>query len=453
MLAWIPPTFAAAKEYSLDAGTAWTSGIGASFELAANKTYAINDIQVRQYDAAGNVSPAQGNAAVIQTLEPIAPPTFALHADTGSSNSDNVTKDATVDVQILPAATQWSYSVDGGSNWTHVTDTNVTSFELAADATYAAGAIQVVQRGADGTDSSPTVSTAAITTDNTPLVAPSAIALQLDSGASSSDGITNDATVNVTLGSDAQLAGWEYSTDGGVNWVTGVGASFELANNTTYAANKIQARLLDKAGNEGAVAKISSQVVTDMVGNTAVVTNIGNSNTIDLDFLYALKTSGEDVLASGTAEVGASVKVSLSADLHHTVTATDGTWSVNASSFHPSVNTDNEITFGSGSSALTLADNSTNTMSVEITDLAGNVSSVATKTYTVDTPGLKISESNNVVTVSGTATGKLEVSVDASGVATFARYNASGEKFTATTTVSDFYDKQLKGVTQGDPSS
>ena len=107
---------------------------------------------MRQYDAAGNVSPAQGNAAVIQTLEPIAPPTFALHADTGSSNSDNVTKDATVNVQILEAATQWSYSVDGGSNWTHVTDTNVTSFELAADATYAAGAIQVVQRGADGTD-------------------------------------------------------------------------------------------------------------------------------------------------------------------------------------------------------------------------------------------------------------------------------------------------------------
>ncbi|MDA9795972.1 hypothetical protein N9C22_06970, partial [Paracoccaceae bacterium] len=66
---------------------------------------------------------------------------------------------------------------------------------------------------------------------------------------------------------------------------------------------------------------------------------------------------------------------------------------------------------------------------------------------------LKIEESGNVVTVSGTATGKLEVSVDASGVATFARYDASGEKFTATTTVSDFYDKQLKGVSTGPSSS
>ena len=89
---------------------------------------------------------------------------------------------------------------------------------------------------------------------------------------------------------------------------------------------------------------------------------------------------------------------------------------------------------------------------MQITDVAGNLSSLVNQSYSVDTPGVKITESNGVVIVSGTATEKLEVSVNSSGVATFARSNASGDKFTTTTTVSNFYDKQLTGVTDGTPS-
>ena len=91
----------ASWEYSLDAGSTWATGTGTAFELVADTTYAVGDIQVRQSDAAGNVSAAKSNSAEIQTLSPIAPPTFALHADTGSSDTDNTTKDATVDVTLL----------------------------------------------------------------------------------------------------------------------------------------------------------------------------------------------------------------------------------------------------------------------------------------------------------------------------------------------------------------
>ena len=444
----------ASWEYSLDAGINWSTGTGTSFELVADKTYAAGDIQVRQSDAAGNVSAAKSNSAEIQTLSPIAPPTFALHADTGSSDTDNVTKDATVDVALLTEAIGWSYSLDAGANWQTGAG---ASFELASDATYVAGDIQVVQRGLDGTDSSPTLNTAAITTDNTPLGAPSAITLQLDSGTSSSDGKTNDATVNVSLGSDAQLAGWEYSTDGGVSWVTGFGTSFELSSDTTYAADKIQARLVDTAGNKGAVAKISSEVITDMVGDAPVTTTIANSKTIDVDYLYALKTLGDDEFAAGTTEANASVRVLLTENIVVETTADDaGAWSVNAQDFGVSIDADNKITLGTavgdGTTTVILADDQSYTLGVEIRDVAGNTSAIANTTYTVNTPGIVVSESNNVITISGTATGKLMVDVDASGNATLSRLNDSGETFTTTTTVSNFYDKQLKGTDSGTPS-
>ncbi|MDA8740268.1 Ig-like domain-containing protein, partial [Rhodobacteraceae bacterium] len=441
---------AAGWEYSLDAGTSWSTGSGTSFELADDTTYAVADIQVRQSDAAGNVSAIKSNSSQFKTVMPIAPPTFTLNADTGLSSSDNLTNDATVNVSVLAKASGWQYSLDGGANWNAGSG---TSFELAANTTYDAGKIQVRQLATDGTPSSAASNGSQIETDTSPLSAPSAIALNLDSGTGSyaSDGRTSDATVNVTLSSDA--VGWEYSLNGGSNWTSGSGTSFELAGNTTYAADKIQARQLDAAGNTSSAAKVASQVITDMVGDAPVISNIGNSNTIDLDFLYALKTSGEDVLITGTAEANASVKVMLSTSLTHTTTAnSSGNWSINASDFSASVNADNEITFGSGSSAIALVDNQTYNVAVEITDVAGNVSSAAGGSYTVDTPGIKITETGNKVTVSGTATEKLEVSVNSSGVATFARSNASGDNFTTTTSVSNFYDKQLTGVTQGTPS-
>ncbi|WP_170419681.1 BapA prefix-like domain-containing protein [Ruegeria atlantica] len=73
-----------------------------------------------------------------------------------------------------------------------------------------------------------------------------AVALNADTGTSATDGVTNDATVNVTLTSDA--ASWEYSVDGGTSWLTGSGSSFELADGD-YADGVVQVRQSDEAGN------------------------------------------------------------------------------------------------------------------------------------------------------------------------------------------------------------
>ena len=76
------------------------------------------------------------------------------------------------------------------------------------------------------------------------------LSLANDSGVSSSDGLTNDTTVNVSgLESTSK---WEYSTNGGSSWSMPLAAAvttFELLPNNMYAAEDIQVRVTDVAGN------------------------------------------------------------------------------------------------------------------------------------------------------------------------------------------------------------
>ena len=153
----------------MDGGSNWSTGSNTSFELADNTTFAINDIQVRQTDTAGNTSAAAKNAAQIVTDMTVANPTFALNADSGSSNSDGITNDATVNVTLATDAASWEYSVDGGSNWS--TGSN-TSFELADDTTFAINDIQVRQTDTAGNTSAAAKNAAQIVTDMTALSAP-----------------------------------------------------------------------------------------------------------------------------------------------------------------------------------------------------------------------------------------------------------------------------------------
>lgn len=54
-------------EYSLDSGSTWTSGSATTFTLSNNTAYSIGAIQVRQSDAAGNISIATSNTEAITT--------------------------------------------------------------------------------------------------------------------------------------------------------------------------------------------------------------------------------------------------------------------------------------------------------------------------------------------------------------------------------------------------
>ncbi|WP_416357678.1 SwmB domain-containing protein [Aureimonas phyllosphaerae] len=75
---------------------------------------------------------------------------------------------------------------------------------------------------------------------------PAAFALASDTGASASDGITQNGTINVSQIEPG--ATWSYSTDSGLTYTAGTGTSFTLASGT-YIAGSVVVRQQDAAGN------------------------------------------------------------------------------------------------------------------------------------------------------------------------------------------------------------
>ena len=108
----------ASWQYSLDSGTTWSNGSGTSVKLSGlpdgNKT-----MIVRQIDVAGNVG--SSSDAVSITLDTAAPakPVLALARDSGSSATDRMTNDGTVNIAGLEAGATWQYSLDAGSSWSN----------------------------------------------------------------------------------------------------------------------------------------------------------------------------------------------------------------------------------------------------------------------------------------------------------------------------------------------
>ncbi|KHJ55784.1 hypothetical protein LA66_03905 [Aureimonas altamirensis] len=95
--------------------------------------------------------------------------------------------------------------------------------------------------------------------DFMPPLAPS-LALSSDSGASSSDGITSNGTIDV--GGIPEGAAWEYSTNGGATWTTGGNDHRFTLVEGTYPAGRVLARQTDAAGNPSANATLAAEIVT-----------------------------------------------------------------------------------------------------------------------------------------------------------------------------------------------
>ena len=292
-------------QFSTDSGSTWTTGNGSSFMLAANQTYAAGSIKVRQTDAAGNVGAIGGitTALTLDTAPPSAPTSVALAADTGSSSTDGITKNAQVNVTLAEAGGTWQFSIDGGGTWS---TGNGAFFMLTADQTYAANAIQVRQTDAAGNVGASAGITTALTLDTAAPLAPT-VALDVDTGSSSTDGITSNRNVNVTL---AEAGGtWQFSTDSGGTWTTGSSSSFMLAANQTYAANAIQVRQTDAAGNVGAMRGNATAVTVD----TTVPTFSSLTAAPDFAENTATAMAVYTAMASDTGTVTGTVTYSLKA--------------------------------------------------------------------------------------------------------------------------------------------
>ena len=317
-------------EYSLDGGNHWHPGSGNQLLLAENSRYERGAIAIRQTDAAGNVSAIARNAAtiVVDNSAPAAP-TFLLAADTGSSNSDNITQDATVVVTLASDAASWQYKLKD-ADWSAPIATATTTFELAADTRYAAGEIQLRQTDAAGNPSAVARNSSDVTVDTAAASEPS-LRLFADSGSSSSDGITRDATVVVTLASDTDS--WQYKLKD-ADWSAPIATAtttFELAADTRYAAGEIQLRQTDAAGNPSAVASNSSTITVD---NSAPSRAIVNTAT-----LYSAPTDDPEnaQYVTGTAALasGDRLNVTIGGQQFDNVAVTDGSWQIERSELGP----------------------------------------------------------------------------------------------------------------------
>ncbi len=301
----------ATVEYSTDGGQTWSS----SFTPAEGS----NTVAVRQTDVAGNTSGATTVSFTLDTQ--VAAPTVSLLADTGASGSDSITNNGALTIGSTEAGATVEYSTDGGNTWTD-------SFS----AIEGSNTVSVRQTDVAGNTSGATTVSFVLDTQ----VAAPTVSLQADTGASGTDGITNNGALSV--GGTETGATVEYSTDGGQTW----SSSFT----PVEGSNTVAVRQTDVAGNTSAATTVSFTLDTQVAAPTVSLASDTGASGSD-----GITNSG--ALAIGGTEAGATVEYS-----------TDGgqTWS---SSFTPA--------------------EGSNTVAVRQTDVAGNTSGATTVSFTLDT--------------------------------------------------------------------
>lgn len=183
------------------------------------------------------------------------------------------------------------------------------------------------------------------------------LALEVDSGASDSDGVTSSGQVNVSGLEDG--ATWEYSTDDGQTWNTGNGTSFTLQDD---GAKSVIARQSDIAGNASSISQALSFTLDTTVSTPILA--LAEDNGAD---------ANDGVTSNGQVDVfgleqGASWEYS----------------------------TDDGQNWTAGeSSSVTLQGDGTKSIIVRQTDVAGNASPASqTLGFTLDSPPTLISASS-----------------------------------------------------------
>jgi uncharacterized repeat protein (TIGR02059 family) len=175
------------------------------------------------------------------------------------------------------------------------------------------------------------VTLAALTvTNNSQFVAPT-MSLLVDTGSSSTDGITSNGTVKVS-GLEVG-ATWQYSIDWGSTWIAGTGSSFTLGDGS-YSGIYIKQTLNTLTSSNG---YYSGTVTVDTVAPTSVIKGFdktgstwnGITDSYLTDIVGAGMThtaGGYSALLEGTTEVYASVAFSIGGQSHTATADYSGYW-------------------------------------------------------------------------------------------------------------------------------
>ncbi|MFI8729385.1 beta strand repeat-containing protein, partial [Stutzerimonas kunmingensis] len=297
-------------EYSTDGGQTWSS----SFTPVEGS----NTVAVRQTDVAGNTSGSTTVSFVLDTQ--VAAPSVSLTSDTGASGSDGITNSGALTISGTETGATIDYSTDGGQSWS----SSFTPVE-------GSNTVSVRQTDVAGNVSGATTVSFVLDTQ----VAAPTVSLTSDTGASSSDSVTNSGAL--TIGGTETSATIEYSTDGGQTWTS----SFT----PVEGSNTVSVRQTDVAGNTSGATTLSFVLDTQVAAPTVSLTSDTGASGSD-----SITNSG--ALTIGGTEAGA------------TQYSTDGgqTWSATFTPVEGS-----------------------NTVSVRQTDVAGNTSAASTVSFVLDT--------------------------------------------------------------------
>ncbi|OUC15098.1 MAG: hypothetical protein B0A82_08785, partial [Alkalinema sp. CACIAM 70d] len=325
-----------------------------------------NTVQVRQTDLAGNMSDV---TTLTFTLDTTKPTTLgvALNSDTGTSNTDKVTQNGALDITGTETGATVEYSMDGGTTWTSSFTPNEGSNSVQVRQTDLAGNVS------DATAFTFTLDTAAPTAPG--------VALASDTGSSNTDKITNNGALNLTSIETGALV--QYSLDGGTTWAT----SFTAA----QGSNAVQVRQTDIAGNVSAATAFTFTLDTSAptAPGVALTSDTGSSNTDKITKDGRLTLSG--------LETGATVEYSINGGT---------TWS-------------NSFSASEGN----------NSVQVRQTDVAGNVSSSSSLTFTLDTTN---PNAPSITTYSEPTSGNISIAGLAEAGSTLALSYRSGSSTTLT---------------------
>jgi hypothetical protein len=210
---------------------------------------------------------AKNAQILVQSGVTVATPlSLALASDTGTSASDFITKNGTMNVNLSVSTDTWSYSTDSGTTWATGSG---TSFVVGAGS-YAANAVQVRENGAGGQTVAKLAN--ALTVD---MAAPT-VAVTLPAGA-----VNGPKTVTFTF-SEA-VAGF---TNADVSVANGTLSTVTTSNNVVWTATYTPTIGVTAASN---VISMASNSYTDVAGNNGAAGQV--SFNLDTSLNGATRTS------------------------------------------------------------------------------------------------------------------------------------------------------------------
>ncbi|MBC7453999.1 MAG: hypothetical protein H7335_09875, partial [Massilia sp.] len=280
-------------EGSLDNGASWTPITsmvnGTAISWTGATLVGSSSIVFRVTDLAGNAGSSTGATAyVLDTTAPVLTVSaITLGLDTGTSNTDRTTKTAAQTISAtlsaaLSAGDILSGSLDNGVSWVDVTGM-VTGTAVSWTGATLVGSSSIAFRVTDlAGNIGVTTGTTAYLLDTTVPAAPT-MALVTDSGASSSDRITNSAAfsvgaLEVASASASGFSYLQYQLDGTAGaWLSGApgvtGVTSAMLAGTADGAHTVYVRQVDLAGN---ISAAGSQALT-LDTSAPVVTSVAIS--------------------------------------------------------------------------------------------------------------------------------------------------------------------------------